>query len=119
MPDDEAKQLKIESTTGVPRDPNWFDRSGLAGIISGVGLATYLVVVQFPKMVEAIDKLSGTIAANQVANEAHYRAISDDRRIQFDDIRGRIVDIAHDVTELRNDRRASVKPPEQPKAKGP
>lgn len=105
MPD-EAEQLKIEKTTGVPRDPNWWDKVGLGGIATGGGLAVYLAFVVIPDLTVAIKENTVELKIMQSKNEAHYRAMSDDRRIQLDEVRTKLTDIGHNVNELRRTARS-------------
>jgi len=101
--DEPAKQVKIEQTTGVPRDANWWDKTGFAGIATGGSLAVYIAFVVMPDQIKATKELTTAITSMEKSNDAHYRAMSDDRRVQFDEIRNKLVDAGHNIDEIRRD----------------
>lgn len=101
MPEDKAESLEVKKTTGVPREANAWDKTTVAGIISGGGLAVYLAFVVIPDLTKAVKDLTVAVVECQKANEAHYRAMSDDRRTQFDKLDAKVTGIDHNVRELR------------------
>lgn len=101
MPNDPtpvAPPVEIRTGSAVAPPTRGIDVGNLLTTIGGVGLATWLVTTQIPEINKNLQVLKD-------ANEAHYRAISDDRRIQFDDVRRKLDSIERDVQELRRETR--------------
>lgn len=103
MAEDKAEQTEIKHTTGVPRDANWSDKVGLGGIVTGGGLAVYLAFVVMPEQVQATKEVTAAIVAMQKENSAHYRAMSDDRRAQFDQLSREMIESKMTLNELRRE----------------